>query len=414
MKILGIIAEYNPFHFGHKYHLEKSMKETGADFSIAIISGSFMQRGEPSFIDKWTKAKMAIENGIDLVIELPFIYSVQSAEYFAYGGIKLMDSLRVVDYVSFGSEIGDINELSYIANILNQEPKPYLESLKHNLSKGLSFSVSRSNALEDYLYSKYLENKKDYKEILKQSNNILGIEYLKALSKIDSNITPITIKRSGSGYKDVSLSQGFASATAIRKLIKEKGLSSVKSLIPIETYRVLEEYLEQYNDFNYLTSYEDILIYLIRTTSPEKIKTLLNIEQGLENRLIEKGFKFNSIEKIIDEIVTKRYPRTRIQRMLIHLLHGLYLNNFSYLQSLYPSYIRVLGTNKNGFIILNKMKEKSSIPIITKFANYKSLKDKSVEEIISYDKKSTDIFFLGLKSSKTLSNMDYYTSPYIK
>ena len=142
MKVLGIIAEYNPFHLGHKYHLEESMRKTNSDHSIAIISGSFLQRGEPSFVDKWTKAKMTIENGFDLVLELPFLYSVQSAEYFAYGGVKLLDSLNIVDYISFGSESGEIEELSYIASILNEEPADYIKELKYNLSKGLSFPVS--------------------------------------------------------------------------------------------------------------------------------------------------------------------------------------------------------------------------------------------------------------------------------
>ncbi len=378
------------------------------------MSGSFLQRGEPSFIDKWSKAKMAVENGVDLVIELPFIYSTQSAEFFAYGAVKLLDSLKVINYLSFGSEIGEIEELSDIASVLNLEPEDYLKNLKLNLSKGLSFSVSRSNAIEDYLFSKYPNTKTNYNKILKQSNNILGIEYLKAIKKINSKIMPITIKRSGSGYKDLNLDGGFASATAIRHEILNNDLSSVKNIIPLESYNVLEEYLDKYSSFNHLENYEDILLYLLRTSSPTDINRLLNIETGLENRIIEKSFNYNSINELIDAITSKRYPRTRIQRIFIHLLNGLYLEDFNLLKAVYPSYIRVLATNKNGFSILNKIREKTNIPIVTKFSDYKNLKDEKVDKIIYYDKKSTDIFFLGIKNSKLLGNMDYYTSPYIK
>ncbi len=414
MKTLGIIAEYNPFHFGHKHHLENSMEKTNSDYSIAVMSGSFLQRGEPSFVDKWTKAKMAINNGIDLVLELPFLYSTQSAEYFAYGGVKLLDSLNIVDYISFGSESGKIEELSYIATILNEEPENYIKALKYNLNKGLSFSVSRSNALESYIYSKKPNQNKNYNHILKQSNNILAIEYLKALSKINSNINPITIKRSGSDYKDLSFSDGFSSATAIRKTIKENGLKSAKKFIPIDSYLALEEYLDKYTSFNYLENYQDILIYLLRTTSTSKMKDLLNIEQGLENRFIEKAFSFNDINKIIEKVSSKRYPKTRIQRTLIHLLHNLYMNDFLDMEDFYPSYIRVLGMNQNGFKILNKIKNNSNIPIITKFANYKNFNNDSIDKIINYDKISTDIFFMGLKNIKVFANQDYLISPYIK
>jgi len=416
MTVLGLITEYNPFHFGHKHHLEESLNKTNADFSIAIMSGSFLQRGEPSFIDKWTKAKMAVNNGVDLVIELPFIFSSQSAELFAYGGVKLMDSLKIVDYLSFGSELGELEPLANIASILLEEPIYYKERLKFYLSTGLSYSQSRSNAFEEYIdsISPTLQHNYNYKEILDKSNNILGIEYLKALEKTNSKITPITIKRSGSGYKDLNISNGFASATAIRNLIKTNSLESIKKLLPIESYLCLEEYLNEYGYFNYLDNYNQIFLYLIRTAEKNKLKYIMDMEEGLENRFVEQGFKYNDIKVIIDNIVTKRYPRTRIQRILIHMLNQLDGKIFKELYEHYPAYIRVLGANKNGLILLNKIKENSSLPIITKFADYKHLKNKFLNEILMFDKRGTDLFFLGLNSSKILSNMDYYVSPYIK
>lgn len=414
MTILGLIAEYNPFHYGHKYHLEQSKKKINADFSIAIMSGSFLQRGEPSFIDKWTKAKMAIDNGVDLVLELPFIFSSQSAEYFAYGGVKLMDSLNIVDYLGFGSEIGDLNPLSQIADILSNEPDYYRERLKFYLSKGLSYSVSRSNALEEYIDSIIPNIHYDYKKILNKSNNILGIEYLKALKKTNSKIIPFTIKRSGSDYNDLSLNKGFASATAIRNMIKNNGINAITNLVPPKTYDCLVEYLNNYNDFNYLENYNQILLYLLRTTKQDELINLIDIENGLENRIIEQGFKYHNVKEIIDNIVTKRYPRTRIQRLLVHLINKLYKDKFEELYKDYPSYIRVLGANKKGLILLNNIKQNSTLPIITKFADYKHYNNKVLKEMLAFDKKATDLFFIGLNSPKTCSNMDYFISPYIK
>ncbi|WMM26736.1 nucleotidyltransferase [Tissierella sp. MB52-C2] len=414
MTVVGLITEYNPFHFGHKYHLEESIKKTKADYSIAIMSGSFLQRGEPSFIDKWTKAKMAIDNGVDLVLELPFIFSTQSAELFAYGGIKLLDSLNIVDYVSFGSEIGDLEPLNTLASILAREPDFYKEKLKSNLSLGLSYSVSRSNALHDYINDYYPNNTYNYEEILNKSNNILGIEYLKSLININSTIKPVTIKRSGKDYNDLNLSNDFASATGIRNSIISNGLPSIKDLVPFETYYHLEKYLKKYNKFNLIENYNQILLYLIRTMDIEKLQCLLDIEPGLENRIVQQGNKNNDIKEIINNIVTKRYPRTRIQRLFIHLLNQLDKDTFWELYNIYPSYIRVLGARKNGLALINKIKKNSSLPIITKFADYKHFKNNSLEKILRFDKKATDIFFIGLESSMTMSNMDYYNSPYIK
>ncbi|MBU5426497.1 nucleotidyltransferase [Tissierella pigra] len=414
MTVVGFITEYNPFHFGHKYHLEESMGKAKADYSIAIMSGSFLQRGEPSFIDKWTKAKMAVDNGVDLVLELPFIFSTQSAELFAYGGIKLLDSLNIVDYISFGSEIGDLEPLNTLASILAVEPDFYKEILRYNLSLGLSYSVSRSNALNNYINKYHINNTYNYQEILNRSNNILGIEYLKSLINLNSKIKPVTIKRSGKDYNDLNLSNDFASATGIRNSIINNGLPSIKNLVPFETYYHLEEYLQKYHKFNLLENYNQILLYLIRTIEIEKLKSLLDIEPGLENRIVNYGNKNNNIKEIINSIVTKRYPRTRIQRLFIHLLNQLDKKTFWELYNIYPSYVRVLGAGKNGLTLINKIKKNSSLPIITKFADYKHFKDNSLEKILMFDKRATDIFFMGLESSIVLSNMDYYNSPYIK
>ncbi len=415
MKVVGLITEYNPFHYGHKYHLEKSKKITGANYSIAIMSGSFVQRGEPSFIDKWTKTKIAIDNGIDLILELPVIFSTQSAEHFAFGGIKLLDSLNIVDYISFGSETEDISQLNKISKILINEPKYYNKQLVSYLNKGNSYSIARSKALNDYVKKEKISLSESIENIMKAPNNILGIEYLKALHKINSPIKPILVKRIGSGYKEKKLSNSIPSATAIRNEILNNNLSTIKNKVPTKTYFYLNNYLKTYGSFNTLENYSQILVYLLRTTTSKEISQIVDVEEGLENRIVNLSMKYNTLNEIIDNIVSKRHTRTRIQRIFIHLLLGIKKENFTQLKSQYPKYCRVLGANKKGLYLLKKIKENSNIPIITKFSETQKINEPNFRKMIDYDKKATDLFFLGLNNEKKRwANKDFYISPYIK
>lgn len=416
MSVVGIVAEYNPFHHGHKYHLALSKKITTSQYSIAVMSGSFVQRGEPSLIDKWTKAKMAIDNGVDLVIELPFIFSVQSAEFFAYGSISLLNSLKIVDYVSFGSEIGELKYLYPIADVLVEEPPYYKQLLKEYLQKGNSFPVARSYALQGYFakYEKGLSNI-DINKIVNSPNNILAIEYLKALKRLNSHIKPVTIKRVGSKYNELELNNKIASATAIRKkLLETEHISSVIDYVPKETYKHLIDYIGNYHHFNSLDNYNQIVHYLLRVEGKNKLSKIMDVEAGLDNRLVEKSYEFNNIESFLNAVVTKRYPKSRIQRILLHLMMDLNKDTFRELSSYHPAYVRVLASNEKGFYLLKKIKAKTDIPIITKFSNYHNIKNPNVDRIISFDKKATELFFLGLKTEKSLTNMDYLTPPYIK
>ena len=414
MGVLAIVAEYNPFHLGHKYHLEHSKSLTNANYSIAIISGSFVQRGEPSLVDKWTKSKMAIDNGIDLVIELPFIFSTQSAELFAFGSVSLLNSLNIVNYISFGSELGDLKPLQEIANILVKEPPFFKEKLKEYLNLGNSYAVSRSNALEDYY--KILEsntiNSNNIQEILKMSNNILAIEYLKSLQILNSNIEPITIKRIGSSYKENTLDNKISSATGIRNALFSQKIDSVQEYLPNESYKHLINYINNYNNFNTLDNYTQIIHYLVKRNGENDLKDIMDVETGLENRIVNKAYKYKNIEDLVNKISTKRYAKTRIQRIFIHLMAGLDKWTFYKLLPYHPTYIRVLGANDKGVFLLKKIKEKSNVPIITKFSHFKKYNNPHLNKIISFDKKSTDLYFLGIDD--LYMNMDYYTSPYIK
>lgn len=414
MSVVGIVAEYNPFHNGHKYHLEKSISLTKSNYSIALMSSSFLQRGEPAFVDKWTRAKMAVDNGVDLVIELPFIYASQSAELFSLGAIKILNSLNIIDYLSFGSENGNLEPLNIIADILANESPKFKEILAHNLALGKSFPVSRSIAIEAELEDKKLNNAYNSKAILKQSNNILAIEYLKALKNTDSNIKPVTIKRKGSGYKESSLSNFISSATAIRATIVKEDLHAVIDHIPTETYFLLKEFLTKYKDFNSLENYKEIIRYLFLIKDREEIKNLFDVEEGLENRIIKFIKKYDTIEGIVDSISTKRYASTRIQRIFIHLLMDLYRDDIKRAYFSNPGYIRILASNIKGLELLSKIKSSTSIDIVTKFSNYKKFNNQTMNEFLYFEKKATDIYYLGLNEKSPSVDMDYYNTLYIK
>lgn len=414
MKIVGFITEYNPFHLGHKYHLKTAKELSNATHSIAVMSGSFVQRGEPSLVDKWAKTKMAIDNGVDLIIELPFVYSTQSAELFALGGISILNSLNVVDYIAFGSEIDRLDPLEKIATILNSEPEEYKFKLKEFLDKGLSYSISRSNAIDYYIKSKDSEDDFPYKKILKESNNILAIEYLKAIQRLKSQMKPILVKRKGHNYNDIEISNFFASATGIRNSLINKPIESVINNMPPESYNHLLKYFNDFGRFNYLENYNLIFQYLFRILYPKDLINIMDMENGLENRILDKSREFMDINQLIKNVTTSRYPSTRIKRILIHILLNLNKEDIQRAYDYPVNYIRVLGSNKKGLEILRAIKQNSDIYIITKFASHKSLKDEHINFMLEYDKKATDLFYLGMKTKKPLVNMDYLISPYIK
>lgn len=418
MKVVGLVTEYNPFHNGHLHHLNKSKEMTGCDYSVAVMSGNFLQRGEPALVDKWSRTKMAIENGVDLVIELPTVYSCQSAEYFAYSAVKILDSLGIVNHISFGSEAGDLGELNLIADILHREPIEFKNALKNKLDTGIPFPQARSEAVILFIESSSTltaKAKEEIKEIMSNPNNILAIEYLKALKKINSTIIPTTIKRIGAHYSSKNIEGNFSSATSIRKKIFEtNNISYIKGTVPSPTYNILEESYKKYGSFNRIENYNEVLTYLLRTINPKSLKKILDVDEGLENRIKRCASKFNNIDSILECINTKRYTYTRIQRILMHLLLDINEDTFLELHNLGPLYIRVLGFNQKGIEILNKAKKIACLPIITKFANYQKIESQPLHAMIEQDIKATDIYFLGLKKyDEEKTNLDFFKSPYI-
>ncbi len=411
MKIAGIITEYNPFHNGHIEHINKTKEIANASHIVSVMSGSFVQRGEPAIVDKWTRAKTAVENGVDLVLELPVVYSVQSAELFAYGAINVLDSLNIVNSIVFGSESGNIDELTDISNVLLEETPLFKKDLKNSLKEGKSYAVSRSIAIEKELLRKNILDYK-IKNLVRGSNNILGIEYIKALKKLDSKIVPLTYKRIGE-HKSIGIDENIASATGIRHFIKENNLESLKNLLPENSYNNLLAFKNKYGKFNFLDNYSEIIAYILTITKKSELIKIFDVERGLENRILENSKEHLNIDKLISAIGSKRYPKTRISRILIHLLLRLTKEEILYIFSQKPKYIRILASNKKGFELINSIKDNSKIEIINKFSDVNRNIDRISKKMLSLEQTATDLYFLGLDLPKALKSMDYLTSPYI-
>lgn len=407
-KVLGIIAEYNPFHNGHLYHLNESKKLTGAKYTIAVISGNFTQRGDTSLIDKWSKAKAALKNGVDLVIELPVYYATSSAENFADGAIKILDSLKIVDYLSFGAETSDTNSLNTFADVLYNEPKEYKSLLSHELDKGISYPKARENAL-----LMYLNDIRKYINVLSSPNNILGIEYLKALKKYKSTIQPVSISRFEAGYNDTTPSSDIASATAIRSLVKNKDFSNLKKLMPETSYSILMENIKTGHIVTDLSIFEKQIIYNLRRMSIPDIAELPDVSEGLEFAIKNAANSCNSIVEFINIIKSKRYTNTRIQRILLYSLLGITKKDIELSKKTTP-YIRVLGFNDYGkFLISEIAKANPKLEIITSVKRFadKSLtknsnKNKNLNIMLEKDIWATNVYTIGYEYD-SWNNLDF-------
>lgn len=357
--LTGIITEYNPFHKGHEYHLSKAKSDTNADGIVCVMSGNFMQRGIPAIIDKWKRAEMAIKNGVDLVLELPLVYSISSAEHFAFGSVSLLNSLGVIDHLYFGSEEGNVSILEDIAKVLVSEPLNYKKLLKYNLDSGLPFHLSRANALKDYLNSNKLL------DTISNSNNILGIEYIKSLIRLNSAIVPKTIKREGSLYNDVNISASFASATSIRKHLKEKSLNDLADIMPKASYDILLSL----SSSNYPFIFEEDTFKYIKyklLTNERSLLNLPDVSEGIDNKILKEIVRSNSLNELILNSKSKRYTYTRISRILLQSFLNLENFDLSSLSKSPAPYARVLAFNSTGQRILKSIKTNSSINLITK------------------------------------------------
>jgi len=368
LNITGIIVEYNPFHNGHLYHINESKKITNSDGIIGIMSGNFTQRGIPAIVDKWTRAKMALLNGVDLVLELPAIYSLSSAEFFSFGAITLLDGIGITNNICFGSELGHIQTIKYIANILHTEPLEFKKSLKNQLDNGESYPVAREKALCEYLYNNQ-HNCLSFNNLLGLSNNILAIEYCKNLLKINSKIAPFTIKRLGGSYNSLQLNDLYTSATSIRNLLKDSSyIDNLQKYMPYENVMLLNNFKDTFDHF----VFEDLMWPYIKYkyyTDKNSLESIPDISEGLHNRIYKAIDTSSSFKEAIETIKTKRYTYTRLSRILCQYFVGIDKLNGDALRKTPCPYARVLGFTDKGRDILKEMKKKSSIPIYTKIPN---------------------------------------------
>ena len=388
MKVNGIIAEYNPFHNGHKYQLTESLRCTDAQYTVIVMSGSFVQRGAPALVDKYTRTEMALLNGADLVLELPALYAVASAEYFATGAVALLDQLGVVTNLCFGSECGDARLLRQIAEILLEEPKAYSQSLKRYLRQGLSYPNARTEALmQNYPFLN------QYKSVFSSPNNILGIEYIKAIIKSNSSMEPVTIRRSGAGYHSRFLEEDQCSALAIRQALyagTEEGF--LKSSMPENAAKVLSKHLKKTgcmrsNDFS------DMLYYKLTTEKNNGFEKYLDVSADLSDRICRRLDDYKSFDGFCDILKTKEMTYTRISRCLLHILLDIRKTDLERAKAMgYAPYARVLGFRRAASPLLGEIKDHANIPLVTKLADAESLLGRGALEMLNQNIKITQIY----------------------
>lgn len=421
MKVAGIIVEYNPFHHGHQYHIRKTRELTNADYIVAVMSGHFMQRGAPAICNKWDRTKMALNGGVDLLIELPLCYSLRSAEYFAQASMRLLNGLGVVDEVVFGSEYGKINILKDIAKLLITDDKYYKKRLSHYLKDGIVFPAARKNALIDQIKLKKETNywsKHNIFDILNGSNNILGIEYLKAKYKYNLDINLKTIKRIGQDYHSEQINDNYISATTIRKYVCNNKINKIKDKIPNYTSEILERLIQQNKIPLDLNNLAVILLDKIRKTTINQLFKIHEINENLAHRIKEASKISGNYEDLMKSLNTRSYTKTRFQRILMGILFEFKKEIIEKHDSKGPSYIRILGFSKEGEKLLSKINKKAELPIIinpSEYLNELNLTNENLlKNSLSYDIYATDLYSLLYKNPTHRKAQKDFTKNIIK
>lgn len=388
MKAAGIIAEYNPFHKGHELHIKETKSKLGADFIVVAMSGNFVQRGEPAIFDKYSRAEAALRSGADLVVEIPAVFSSAGAEFFAHSGVKLLADMGVVDYLSFGSESGEICKLKPAAEILANEPEKYKLSLKKYLNEGISFPAARMKAVGDCGIDG---------EILNEPNNILGVEYMKALIRLKSKIIPFTVKRQGNGYNSESEKGRYLSASALRKMIYEG--KNIEDAVPQSASEIYKRETDKGKGPVFLKDVESFLNFEERRLGKENLKSIEDVTEGLENKIVLSPW---DIEEKIEFLKSKRYTRTKIQRMLLHVLLGIEKEYAEKCREMgYIPYIKVLGFKRSAEKLLEMIKISSKLPLIVNLRDVKKFSNEYVQEFFGNEMKYDD-FYNALCPNKNL------------
>lgn len=396
LQAVGLVVEYNPFHNGHFHHVQEAKHQAGADIAVAVMSGQFLQRGEPALVDKWTRTKMALASGVDVVIELPYIYSTALAGEFARGAITLLDAMKCSSF-AFGSEQGTITPFLHTFKLIDSNRQQYNETIQKAMKMGVSYPQALHQAYEEL---KALHHG-DYID-LSQPNNILGFHYIEAVHSIKSTINPFTIQRIEAGYhEDADHAKQIASATGIRKELF--GGQDVAQFLPDSSYALLQDWLSHHGSFMSWERLWPLLKYAILRHTPEQLTAYADVQEGLENALIKHAKVSDTYHAFMTNLKSKRYTWTRLQRMLTHIYTGITKAQLQAFTA--PSYIRLLGMTGEGQRYLSMHKKNIDLPLISRVASVQ-------DEMLALDLQATTMYGLGIQLfSKQKIDEDFKTPP---
>jgi predicted nucleotidyltransferase len=402
LKATGIVVEHNPFHNGHFYHIKESRNKTAADIIIAVMSGNFLQRGEPSLVDKWTRSEMALKAGVDLVIELPYVFATAQASDFARGSIALLEALGC-DAFCFGSEEGTIEPFTNTYEVITSQQQTYQKLIKQYMKLGYSYPKALNQA-----YAEITNDNNLQLVDLSKPNNILGYHYVEAANQINARMKPFTIQRIIANYHDeVDESQSIASATGIRKAIFEEGsIDALTSFMPQTSLDLLLKWKESVGVFGSWPQFWPLLRFTIIRSSLNELASYAEVTEGIENLIYEAAIKSETFEEFMTHVKSKRYTWTRIQRMLTHIYTGFTWDALKSHPN--PTYLRVLGMTHEGQKYLNQKKKSLSLPLVSRAAATK-------DSLLDLDIRATDLYQLGLQSPEIERpiGLDYRKTPII-
>ena len=364
MKTAAIICEYNPFHKGHAYQIARTKELCGADFVVAIMSGNYVQRGDVALFSKAVRARAALSCGADLIIELPTVFAMQTAEVFAAKAVEIANTSGIIDFLAFGTENDNINSLTQIARLLSNEPKEFSHILKAELNKGIAYPAARANAISEVLDT-------DAAEIISTPNNILAVEYCKALISSKSTISPVAIKRKGADHDSEDTKDGFSSATNIRRLLLSGDRETAFSYIPEECCQSLQN-----TEIHSIEAMEKPIIAELIKIPASSLMEISDVGEGMENRIKSAALTAEGLEGLLDSIKTKRYTHSRIRRILLSAYLGI---TESDRRQAVP-YIKVLDHTEKGRELIAKMKKSSTLPVVRNTSQINKLRDPEIKD----------------------------------
>ncbi|MBQ9141390.1 MAG: nucleotidyltransferase [Lachnospiraceae bacterium] len=410
MKVCGIVAEYNPLHNGHLYHLQEAKRISGADYIIVVMGGNFMQRGTPAIMDKFERTRAALSCGADLVLELPSYYATGSAEYFATGAVSLLTKLGVVDTLCFGSECGDVEILKQIAHIIVEETESYQSCLQSYLRSGNTYPAARLAAI-----LKVCPEISSSITILNSPNNILGIEYIKSIIRQESSLVPITMKRCGSDYHDKRLGINQSSSSALREALwSGVPLSELQDQMPEAAYQILDDYLQN-NQLLHLNDFSEIMYYKLLSEHHKGFEDYIDVSPALSDRICNNLYKFDGYEAFCDLLKTKEVTYTRISRCLYHIMLNmrkdeldLYMNELGI-----TPYARVLGFRKDATPIFSEIDKKTQIPLVTKLADAHNILSEQAYEMLLKEITINDIYSSIRASKAKIPMYNEFSTPIV-